>query len=69
MLGKKGDFGILGGHGPFGPPKSAYVCIRQMADEQTELQWLKGATTVASCVARKNTEQHFKDNRKRVNMT
>jgi len=26
MLGKKGDFGILGGHGPFGPsPKSAYA--------------------------------------------
>jgi len=27
MLDKKGDFGILiGGHGPFAPPKSAYVC-------------------------------------------
>jgi len=21
---QKSDFGILGGHGPFGPPKSAY---------------------------------------------
>jgi len=25
MLGKKGDFGILRGHGPFPPPKSAYA--------------------------------------------
>jgi len=24
MLDKKGNFGILGGHGPFGPSKSAY---------------------------------------------
>jgi len=24
MLGEKGDFSILGGHGPFAPPKSAY---------------------------------------------
>ena len=25
MLGKKGDFWHLGGHGPFNPPKSAYA--------------------------------------------